>query len=436
MKNARSWRLLAAVWLLASLAACGGKGGSSSTAQVRVVNATLTHPSLDLLANSTLAISAIAKDSASAYAGVVSGSPTLQLSDTGGAVALTTVAPTIGGGLHYTLLAYESSGSIKISVLGDDNAVPIAGSASLRVFDAAPDAGSVDVYVTDPATDLATVSSPTFTMPAAATAVPSTFLTFNAGTYRVRVTGVGNKGDLRLDIPSITLTSQQLHSVILTASVGGVLVDGGLLVQQGSYAATRNSNARVRMVAAVSGGASVGATAGALTISSPTTAPAVGSYVVVPATNGLAVSVNGASVQVPVTSLAAGSDSTLFVYGDPGTPVVSVLADDNHLPASSTTLKMRLVNGLTGAALPLTLQADFGVVASNVPPGTASTYGIVTGNTTMRLDVTSTSSLTALYSASPLNIPNNSVFTLFMLGDSAAATAAAPNALHALRRDR
>ncbi len=428
VKNQRSWTLLAAGWLLASLAACGGGGSSSDTGQVRVVNATLTHPSLDLLVNSTVVTSAIAKDSASAYVGVTTGSPTLQLNDAGGATALTTVAPTISKDLHTTLVAYESSGSIRISVLGDDNTAPVAGSASLRVFDAAPDAGAVDVYVTAPGTDLVTVSGPTFVLPASASPQPSTFLTFTAGTYEVRVTGPGNRSDLRLDIPSITLTSQQVVSVLLTSSVGGILVDGGTLVQQGSYAATRNSNARVRLAAAVSGSASVGATAGSVVVSAPTTSPTVGSYMVVPAASVLAVNVNGASVQVPVSTLAAGSDSTLLVYGSPAAPTVSVIADDNHLPTSSSTLKMRLINGLTGTAVPLTLKADFAQIATNVGPGAASAYGIVVGNTTMRLDVTS-SSLTALYSESNLNIPNNTDFTLFKLGDAAAPA-------HVLLRDR
>ena len=105
------------------------------------------------------------------------------------------------------------------------------------------------------------------------------------------------------------------------------------------------------------------------------------------------------------------------------------MADDNHLPSTSTQFKLRLLNGLTGAAPALTLTADFSPIASNVPAGTASGYGLATGSTAVRLDVTSPSSLTALYSESNLNIPNNSVFTLFMLGDAAASQ-------HVLRRDR
>jgi hypothetical protein len=428
VKNQRAWRLIAAGWLVASLAACGGNS-SSSTGLVRVVNATLAHPSLDLLVNSVVTTSGIAKDSVSNYVGVVTGSPTLQLNDAGGATALATLAPTISSGLHTTVVAYESNGTIKTSVLGDDNVVPAAGSALLRVFDAATDAGAVDIYVTaTTVTDLTTVSAPTFSLVAAAFPQATGFLTFTPGTYSVWVTGAGNTADLRLYIASVTLTSQQLDTVLLTPTIGGVLVDGGTLVQQGGYAATRNTNARVRLAAAVSGGASVGATAGSVTISAPVTSPVIGFYTVVPAVNSLALSVNGASVQVPVSNLAAGSDSTLLVYGNPAAPTVSVIADDNHLPTSSSTYKMRLLNGLTGAVTPLTLSADFGVIAANVAPGTVSPYGIATGSATVRLDVTLPSG-TSVYTAPSLNILNNTVFTMFMVGDAGAAIAV-------LRRDR
>ena len=44
------------------------------------------------------------------------------------------------------------------------------------------------------------------------------------------------------------------------------------------------------------------------------------------------ITVNGASVASPVTALAAGGDSTLLVYGAPGTATASLITDDNHLP--------------------------------------------------------------------------------------------------------
>jgi hypothetical protein len=413
--------------IMVGVAGCGG-GSSSDTAQVRIVNATASHASVDLLVNSVSSISSTAKDSVSAYATVPTGSPALQVNDAGASTALATTAPTVTKDQHYAVVVYESGTAVKTAVISEDITASSAGTAQLRIFDAAPDAGAVDVYVTDPTTDLATVS-PSFSLSLSASSQVTTFLTFSTATYRVRVTGPGNISDLRLDIPSIALASQQLVTVLVTPSIGGVLANGGTLVQQGAYAATDSTNARVRVAAAVTGGATVGATSGSTVVSVPTTSPSVSPYVIVPATGALAVSVNGASVQVPTTALQPGSDSTLLVYGSAAAPTVTVLADDNHLLGSTTALKMRLVNGVTGAATPLTLAADFGVVAANVQPDAASSYGSVTANASMRLDVTSPSGATPVYSESGLSIPGASVFTLFMLGDAGAPS-------HVLRRDR
>ena len=93
-----------------------------------------------------------------------------------------------------------------------------------------------------------------------------------------------------------------------------------------------------------------------------------------PAGGPLHISVNGASVAAPANVPTVGSDTTLLVYGPAGAPTASLIIDDNHLPAVATNLKLRLINGLTGAAPPpLTLNAAFAVIASNVQPGTAST---------------------------------------------------------------
>ena len=234
-------------------------------------------------------------------------------------------------------------------------------------------------------------------------------------------------------MPSVALTSQEVANVLITPTVGGTLVNGSVLAQQGAITAARNTSARVRLAAAVTNGASVTASAGAVPIATSLISPSVGGYVLVPAGSPINVSVNSASVAAPAGTLTAGSDSTLLVYGAAGAPTASLIADDNHLPAIATNLKLRLVNGITGAATPLTLDAAFAVIASNVPPGGASPYAIVAGSTALQIDVFSPSSATPIYSSSssptPLSLPGNAVYTLFMLGDAAAP-------IHLLRKDR
>jgi len=200
----------------AALVGCGG-GGSSSSVNVRVVNATLTHTSLSLLANSSTIGTATALDTVNGYSGITSGSPTLQVNDATTGTVLATTAPSLASDQHYVVIAYESGGTVRTAVIQEDTAAPSAGTAILRVLNAASDAGAVDVYVTDPATDISTLSSPTFsfTSPTA-----SGFLSFAPGTYRLRVTGSGNTADLRLDILSFTLASQQIATAVLSSALG------------------------------------------------------------------------------------------------------------------------------------------------------------------------------------------------------------------------
>jgi hypothetical protein len=425
----RKWLGTAAACAATALTACGGGGGSSDSASVRLVNATLTHASISLLANGVAAVDATAIDAASGYVGVAAGSPALQVNDTTSGSALATLAPSVAKDSHYVVIAYESGGTLRTTVIAEDTAAPAAGTASLRVFDAATDAGAIDVYVTDPATDITTLTSPTFTFISSTSLQASGFLAIAPGTYRVRVTGSGNPLDLRLDMPSVALTSQEVAALMLTPTTGGTLVNGAVLAQQGTYTAGRNTSARVRLAAAVSSGAIVSASAGTAAIGNNVVAPSVGGYVIVPAGAALNVSVNGASITAPAATLAAGSDSTLLVYGSAAAPTASLIADDNHLPATSGNLKLRLLNGLTGAASPLTLDAAFAVIASNVAPGTVSPYAVVASSTALRIDVFSPASLTPIYSDPALPVPGNAVYTLFMLGD-----AATPIPL--LRRDR
>ena len=430
MKHLRWWPAFGSVVLLSAvLAGCGGSGDSSGDGSLRLINATQTHASLDLYQNSNLAMSATQVDTISGYASVASGSPTLQLNDAGGSTALMTTSTTITSGQHYALLAYESGGVVKTAVLTEDFSAPASGTGQLRIYDAAVETGAIDVYITDPSTDLATVSTPTIPFAAQTYAQSSNMLAYAPGTYRVRVTASGNKSQLLLDLPAVTIADQQILQIALTPATGGVLLDGSVVSQQGAYTAARNTTARVRLAAAVSGGVPVAASAGSSVIDSFTVAPAVGTYAIVPASGALNISVNGSSVGAPASTLKAGNDYTLLVYGSSTNAAASLISDDNHLPTLATNTKIRLVNGLTGTVSGLTLDADFNPVASNVLAAVASAYGTVAANSSMELDVTSALSSTPVYSRSDLNVVASSIYTLFMVGDSSA-----PQGL--LRRDR
>jgi hypothetical protein len=409
------WASLAALGL--ALTGCGGGGDSSSTASLRVANATLTHPSLDLYLNGGASVAATAADTVSDYASPSSGSNTVQLNDNGSGTSLVSSIRTLSGGAHYTLVAYESGGSVKNFVMGEDVAAPASG-ATLRIFDAAIEAGKIDVYITTNACTNLSAISPALGF---GTLTAPTPLTVNqgAGSYNVCVTGQGSKTDLRLSMP-ITLTSQEVATVVLTpASSGGQLVNGALVVQQSTYTAARNANVRIRLAAAVSAGAPVvaSATNGAGTVAIDSgNAPLFGfGYTLVPADSALSVTVSGGTSIAPSQALVAGSDLTLLVYDSASGPTATLLTDDNRLPSDPTTVKLRLINGTDNGTGAVTLTANNSAVGINVAAGAASDYTTVPGAANASFALVLSSSTAGTFSTSTTLNPNT-VYNVLAVG--------------------
>lgn len=420
-KISKRWALMmiGAAAMSLGLAGCGGSGNSDNgSASIRVANATLTHASIDLLANSATVSTGTATDTMSNYVGVSAGvSLPLQVSDSNSGTSLATTIKTLTGGNHYALLAYESSGAVKTALISEDYPLPTANTAQLRIYNAAPEAGNLNVYVTAPTADISTASPIALTSGGAAIAGPSTY---TPGTYRVRVTSSTSTADLRLDIPSITLTNQQVAMIVLTPASGGILLNGATLIQQSTYTATRNTNTRVRLAGAVSGGATVAALAGTTPIDAGSVAPSFSDYVSVPSTSALNISVNGNSVGAPATALVPGGDMTLLVYGNAASPVASLITDDNRSTGDLTSVKMRLINGVTTSTGTMRLTANTALVASAVGPGVASSYSTVQiVQNPVTIGMTSSTSGTP-FSTSVTLTPGASYTVMF--GDSATTT--------------
>lgn len=434
MNKLKRWPVVGCVVMAAVVSGCGNSGKSSSSTSLRLVNAT-THASLELLVNSSMAIPATATDKVSDSASPSSGTVTLQINDEKTVTPLAISIVPLTGGSHYTVVAYESGGALKMATLTEDFTAPASG-AQMRFYDAATDAGQLDIYVT---TDLLTpwsalvqqLGTPASLVTKAATITANTapassgFGLFAAGTYRVFVTGLGTPTDLRNGLAgtTVTLANLQTATVLLTptSTLGGVLVNGSTVIQQVArgYSAWRNTTARVRLVAAVSGNAKVDATAAGSTPIDASTSPTVGNYAIVPAVGVLTVNVNGVAVTAPTTPpLVAGGDATLLVYGDPGAARASLITDDNRRPSASGTIKLRLVNGVTGTPGPLKMSAGFSQ-GDDVAAGMASGYLSVAGSTALQIDVTSPLKPN-FFPRSALNLGSDKVYTLFMLGDFAA----------------
>ena len=365
------------------------------------------------------------------YVSLGEGSYTFNLKSTGTNTTSSTSTRAVSKDVHNTLLAYMTGGVLTTAYLTDTEVAPSSGAAKLRVFNTATaEAGNVDVYV---------VSSDCGSL-ASAVATASNVSTWSnyyeitaaaAGTaYHLCVTAAGDKSDLRLDIPSLTLTDQQIATLVLTRSSGGVLVHGLLLNQQGTVSAEMNTSVRMRLVADATSSGVVTAAANGTSLSSGSL---VGTYKLVNAGNlTMNVQINGTPVAATGLVGAPGADLTLLVAGSAAAPTVALIADDNRPSTSSAfPVKLRLVHGLNGVAASLSLTDDSSVVADGVAFGTASAPALVAPSAGLaRLETT--------YPGEPVPNPNvltnmtlksGGVYTLFLLGDAGAP-------INNLREDR
>ena len=449
MKNYKVWGWFGAAALGVILAGCGS--GSSSNANVRLANATLTHASLDLLINSSSSVTGVAADTISNYASPSSGSETLQVNDSTSSTALATTVPTLASGLHYALVAYESGGAVQTVVLSEDFVAPTSGTAQLRVYNVAPDSGKLDVYITPHSTPVMPLTglTPTYSF---TTNITTPLLTYSPTSYDVQVTGYGNQSDVRAIITNVTLTNQEIATVLLTPASGGKLLNGSVVIQQGAYSAERNTYTRVRLASAVAGGVLVGANAvptnpnsttppqSTVVIDPGSVSPQFGLYTLVPAASTLNINVANGSVQAPSNGLIAGADMTLVVFGGgtaPGGGVAPVSAnlitDDNRLPTDSTTVKLNVINGLTSTGGgTVTLNANSTPVGGSVALGAASSY-VSIPSSTVATNIKVFSSLHGLLINDSTNLLNaNAVYTILVGGDYlvyAANPSANPSAL-------
>lgn len=409
------------------LAACGG-GEDRSKAQLRLLNASSAYDALDLVVDDQRLQTSVAYGQTASYVEIDPEETATEVTRPGSSTALASTRPTVREGDRYTLVAYGGEGSLRTVLLDDNADDPDSGKARVRVLNAAPDAGHLDVYLTAAGASLDDAQALQADA-AAGTVTASTEV--EAATWRLRITGAGDRTDLRLDLSGIVLASRQTVTLVVTPGSGGVLVNVLVVTQRGAITALAGASARVRAVAGVTDSGAVAATVNGTVLMNGTGAPAVGRYVLVSAGAATAtVSVNGTPVTVPAATLAAGSDHTLLVWGDAAAPSAAWLADDNRPPSVATRAKLRLVHGVADlAATTLAMTLDFEPVADGVAGGSASPAALVTPTADGALSVTAVGRPSVLWGDGEVVLAAGSVYSLFVVGASSAPTGI-------LRRDR
>lgn len=367
------------------LAGCGGNGGS---ANVRLVNASSAYPLLGFEVGTTQATSAdVAYGNASPFESVDSGSQstTLTTTDSGAITGVLTTTRTLSKGSRYSLVAYGTD-TLASVLINENQDTPDSGYASFNVLNTSTVA--LDVYLT---TTTATTATPASTdLLISSSFGNSTFHTKSANTYLITVTASGNKSDVRLVIPGVVLSNQQILTLILSPAASGALMNGILLTQatDGTVTAEPNTSARVRAIVSLGSGLTATVSPQTVTATSPvivTNSPAVNwtPYKMVDTSSVMTVTVSDGSttqavtVSPSLTSLTAGNDYTVLVYGQTlATAVATLLVDDNSLPSTSNTIRIAMLNAVVngGNDFPLTLVFNNNVVSQALPVDSISDF--------------------------------------------------------------
>ena len=422
--------------LAATLVACGGGSeDSGEDPKIRLLNLSTGYSSLDLMTNvdsdddddDETQSENVALESVSDFVTLEADDYTIKLRRSGsGSVLRSFAAEELVEETVNTYVAYGEVGQFGALRIDESLDQADAGENTLLVANVSS-AGTLDVYLTDANTDLDD-TTPVLSGVGASLAQ----LTSDSGTFRLRVTASGDTSDIRLDIPGFQLVDRGVGSLILTSTQGGMLANAIFLPQQGQPTKFTNTKARVRGAVALANGAAATLQVNGQTILTSATAGVIASRYTLFDAGALPVglSVNGAAVTVPNVTLAAGADYTLMVWSNAAGPQASLILDDNRLPAGGSSMtKLRLLNGMSTLAAPVTLSVDFSPVIEGTLTGQVSDEVEINAGTDRQFDVSNTSTAALVLTRSAITLQGNSVYTFFMTDNGTTP-------IGVLRRDR
>lgn len=427
---------LGLIILAATLTACGGSGDGDGggSAQIRLLNLSTGYSSLDLMTNieadeddeDETQAEGVTLDTVSDYAELEADSYTIKVSRTGsGSVLRSFTSEELVEDTINTYIAYGEVGSFGALKLDDTQDDADAGETKLSVANLSS-AGALDVYITEPNVDLDDTTP-------VLSGVGTNFngLVVDSGTFRLRATAAGDTSDVRLDIANFNLADKGVAALIFTSTQGGMLANATYIPQGGQPTKLLNSKSRVRAAVATATGTSAAVAVGGTSILSASTAGVIGSrYILLDSgSRPVTLTVAGNPVVVPNATLAAGADYTLMVWTSAEGPTYTLVTDDNRLPSGAGLAKLRLLNGMSTLAAPLTLSLDSGPIIEGTLLGEVSDEEEVTSGSDRLLEVSNTSTAAAVLTRSGVSLSSGGVYTFFLTDNG-------PTAIGVLRRDR
>lgn len=415
--------LIGAAPLAGLLSACGG----STVARLRVANASIAYPIVDIELNDDIIRRGLAAQSVDGFFDVDIEDSDLTLGIRSASTTLAETRAGLNADETWSAIFYGSnsgsSGSFGLIAFEEDEGEPDRNEFRLRAFNGT-DTSTIDIYLTEADAQLSAVA------PAISGAERNKLNAFDnivSGSWRLRVTTAGNRTEVRLDT-TVAMGSEKVGTLVVFPSTSGLLVNAALMVEDASTVALPNSKARLRFVNALASATAITPTLDGT--ASGSTLPARSAATYVEAATGdrtVGALVNGASFTTTAT-LAGATDATCAIYGPDAAPKLVVFDDDNRAPTTTGQTRIRLVNLVDGGGL-LALSIELGAAVLAVLPGESSDHQQMNVISDARIDVLDQSGL-SVASLALVDLLADAVYTVFAMANVDGTVAAV------LRRDR
>jgi hypothetical protein len=236
------------ILLLAS--ACGGDADGSSSARIRVLNASLGYESIDVYSNNgdsstdTQEFAGVTRGTVTDYRTITGDDYTFKFRRSGTSGNLLLRGLTLAEDMHLTFVTYGQTNQFTVLAIDEDTGDPDSGYAHVQAANTTL-MGSFDLYLTDSEDSLNDVSP---VLPGIGQGTQSGVAAIEAGTYRLRLTASGSKADVRLNVPQVAFAEGSVVSIVLTTAAEGALLNAVVLPRGGeptTYSNTESARLRV-----------------------------------------------------------------------------------------------------------------------------------------------------------------------------------------------
>jgi hypothetical protein len=408
-------RLWTALCLSILVFAAGCHSGSSqSSANSRVLHASLDSETFDVLVDSNAKVSGVAFGAATGYSDSGSGSHTVTIRSSSSGTTLLSKTISFASGANQTLVVYGKRAALGTVLLVDDVTDPAAGNFKVRVVGLSPDVGTVDVYLTSGG-----IASAPATITNVGYSVITDYSEIGSGTFTITITPAGTKEILFQSSPQ-NFAAGSKNTIAVYPAYSGKLVNAELLTAGTNASGTLflNTNARVKSANAVPDSTQLNFLADAITIFANVPYKGTSSYVVVSAGNH---TMQVQSSAVPGTSIASlpvkldpARDYSVLAVNTLAQPQLVALVDDNTLPTSGYA-KVRFVNA-RAAGGNADAFVDFASQATGIATGAASGYVQILAGDTYTVTFTTPGGVNAIATLNPVQFLPGAIYSMYLFG--------------------